>query len=278
MQRLSDSVLALRDDIQVRASTKVWSCCPQGILSVPNERESQTRPLPARSPTGHLFPHPLSNASTLGRSSSRSRPIATAGEDPPPSPLDFSRLFVDSAEPSQRNEDASLDLLPLDDPMTPTGLLYSHQQEQQHQIQQSRMDEITSTPLTKSVSNDSSHYLRTSKIASTSTLLPVAPAVNLQRSLSTKAKINGAPATNDKSSLERSTSSADNPYRSFRVTLEDPCHKVLPAALKKYKINDDWRQYALFICYGNTGSLNPVIILVYSLLMTVFTNRAMFVL
>ncbi|PWN39510.1 hypothetical protein IE81DRAFT_23270 [Ceraceosorus guamensis] len=47
-------------------------------------------------------------------------------------------------------------------------------------------------------------------------------------------------------------SSADNPYKSFRVTLDDPCHKVLPAALKKYKINDDWRQYALFICYGQT--------------------------
>ena len=45
---------------------------------------------------------------------------------------------------------------------------------------------------------------------------------------------------------------ADNPYRSFRVTVEDPCYKVLPAALKKYKINDDWRLYALFICYGNT--------------------------
>lgn len=50
-----------------------------------------------------------------------------------------------------------------------------------------------------------------------------------------------------------SGSSADNPYKSFRVTLEDPCYKVLPAALKKYKINDDWRQYALFICYGNQG-------------------------
>ena len=38
----------------------------------------------------------------------------------------------------------------------------------------------------------------------------------------------------------------------FRVTLEDPCWKVLPAALKKYRINEDWRQYALFICYGTT--------------------------
>ena len=48
-------------------------------------------------------------------------------------------------------------------------------------------------------------------------------------------------------------SGTDTPYKSFRVTLDDPCHKVLPAALKKYKINDDWRQYALFICYGTTG-------------------------
>ncbi|CAG8451662.1 14645_t:CDS:2, partial [Acaulospora colombiana] len=39
-------------------------------------------------------------------------------------------------------------------------------------------------------------------------------------------------------------------YKSFRVALEDPCYKVLPAALKKYKITDDWRKYALFICYG----------------------------
>ncbi|KAG0240437.1 Adaptor for signal transduction [Actinomortierella wolfii] len=41
-------------------------------------------------------------------------------------------------------------------------------------------------------------------------------------------------------------------FKSFRISLDDPCYKVLPAALKKYKINDDWRQYALFICYGNT--------------------------
>lgn len=64
-----------------------------------------------------------------------------------------------------------------------------------------------------------------------------------------------------KESSSSSSKHADNPYRSFRVTLEDPCHKVLPAALKKYKINDDWRQYALFICYGNTGVSNGTIAL-----------------
>lgn len=45
-------------------------------------------------------------------------------------------------------------------------------------------------------------------------------------------------------------------FKSFRISQDDPCHKVLPAALKKYKINDDWRQYALFICYGNTGTFH----------------------
>lgn len=40
-------------------------------------------------------------------------------------------------------------------------------------------------------------------------------------------------------------------FKSFRVSLEDPCHKVLPAALKKYNINADWRQYALYIVYGD---------------------------
>jgi hypothetical protein len=33
--------------------------------------------------------------------------------------------------------------------------------------------------------------------------------------------------------------------------MEDPCHKVLPAALKKYNINEDWRSYSLFIVYGD---------------------------
>ena len=40
-------------------------------------------------------------------------------------------------------------------------------------------------------------------------------------------------------------------FKTFRVSMDDPCHKVLPAALKKYQINADWRQYALYIVYGD---------------------------
>ncbi|THH30709.1 hypothetical protein EUX98_g3470 [Antrodiella citrinella] len=48
--------------------------------------------------------------------------------------------------------------------------------------------------------------------------------------------------------------SSDN-LKSFKVSLDDPAWKVLPAALKKYKINnDDWQNYAMFICYGYPGN------------------------
>ena len=48
--------------------------------------------------------------------------------------------------------------------------------------------------------------------------------------------------------------SQDN-LKSFKVSLDDPAWKVLPAALKKYKINnDDWQNYAMFICYGAPGA------------------------
>ena len=40
-------------------------------------------------------------------------------------------------------------------------------------------------------------------------------------------------------------------FKSFRVSMDDPCYKVLPEALKKYNINADWKQYALYIVYGD---------------------------
>ncbi|KAG4304855.1 hypothetical protein PORY_001908 [Pneumocystis oryctolagi] len=40
-------------------------------------------------------------------------------------------------------------------------------------------------------------------------------------------------------------------FKSFRVGLNDPCRKVLLAALKKYKINSDWKEYALVLYYDN---------------------------
>ncbi|PSS00959.1 SAM domain-containing protein [Coniella lustricola] len=47
------------------------------------------------------------------------------------------------------------------------------------------------------------------------------------------------------------SSSSVEIFKSFRVSLDDPCYKVLPAALKKYQINAPWDQYALYIVYGD---------------------------
>lgn len=65
---------------------------------------------------------------------------------------------------------------------------------------------------------------------------------------------NTKPSKDSKEALSSSTGTpGDNQLRSFKVSIEDPCWKVLPAALKKYKINDDWRKYVMFICHGSTG-------------------------
>ena len=53
----------------------------------------------------------------------------------------------------------------------------------------------------------------------------------------------------------RSRNDAENDptgfMKSFRVSMEEPCHKVLPVALKKYQIQDDPSQYSLYIVHGD---------------------------
>ncbi|KAK9478048.1 hypothetical protein V1514DRAFT_281591 [Lipomyces japonicus] len=48
-----------------------------------------------------------------------------------------------------------------------------------------------------------------------------------------------------------SSLAASEPFRRFKLKLDDPCYKVLPAVLKGHNIVDDWRQYALLVCYGD---------------------------
>lgn len=66
----------------------------------------------------------------------------------------------------------------------------------------------------------------------------------------------GTMSSNQAASTPAQTpSSQQNPqveiFKSFRVSIDDPCHKVLPVALKKYNITADWRQYALYIVHGD---------------------------
>ncbi|KAI8996541.1 hypothetical protein BD414DRAFT_409446 [Trametes punicea] len=80
--------------------------------------------------------------------------------------------------------------------------------------------------------------------------------VNSEASTSQHTAVSNANALQPNSTQPRPQrqDSQDN-LKSFKVSLDDPAWKVLPAALKKYKINnDDWQNYAMFICYGAPGT------------------------
>ncbi|KAG8220876.1 hypothetical protein J3R82DRAFT_2373 [Butyriboletus roseoflavus] len=64
-----------------------------------------------------------------------------------------------------------------------------------------------------------------------------------------------SPGPQPSSSAKTNRQESSDNLKSFKVSLEDPTWKVLPAALKKYKINNDnWQNYAMFICYGSAGN------------------------
>lgn len=52
-------------------------------------------------------------------------------------------------------------------------------------------------------------------------------------------------------SATSSTTPSAEIFKSFRVSKEDPCYKVLPAALKRYNIDADPGCYALYIVHGD---------------------------
>jgi protein STE50 len=111
-----------------------------------------------------------------------------------------------------------------------------------------------------------------STISNASTLIPsreMSASVPPQLPSSTSASVGHSAPSRDRSGSSQNptssnttttsshapTSDGDAPsveiFKSFRVGLEDPCYKVLPAALRKYNIQADWRQYALYIVYGD---------------------------
>jgi hypothetical protein len=52
---------------------------------------------------------------------------------------------------------------------------------------------------------------------------------------------------------DRSGSKSSEPFKNFRIGMDDTCANVLPQALKKYGIEGNWQQYALFISHGDKG-------------------------
>ncbi|KAH9975926.1 hypothetical protein BGW80DRAFT_1295364 [Lactifluus volemus] len=73
----------------------------------------------------------------------------------------------------------------------------------------------------------------------------------LEHDLTSRSQLGMQNKNANNSSTTLSTQPSTDNLKTFKVSLEDPAWKVLPAALRKYKINnDDWQNYAMFICYG----------------------------
>ncbi|EPE07319.1 protein kinase regulator ste50 [Ophiostoma piceae UAMH 11346] len=68
---------------------------------------------------------------------------------------------------------------------------------------------------------------------------------------STREKDNGAPQRNPTPAPDTPGNASVEIFKSFRVSMDDPCYKVLPAALRRYQINAPPDQYALYIVYGD---------------------------
>jgi protein STE50 len=87
--------------------------------------------------------------------------------------------------------------------------------------------------------------------SSSSTHRPTAPTPTPGRTRPSRDDDTPQSARPDGSGSGQSSTPSVEIFKSFRVSMDDPCYKVLPAALKKYNINADWRQYALYIVYGD---------------------------
>ncbi|KAK2748168.1 Adaptor for signal transduction [Myotisia sp. PD_48] len=61
----------------------------------------------------------------------------------------------------------------------------------------------------------------------------------------------GGSTSNSRNPPEPSSGPSVEIFKSFRISMDDPCYKVLPNALKKYNIHEDWRLYALYIVHGD---------------------------
>jgi hypothetical protein len=68
-------------------------------------------------------------------------------------------------------------------------------------------------------------------------------------------KSSASKADSKQRTKETAKSNTMNPMKTFRVNQDDPCWKVLPAAMRKYQVNGREEDYRLFITYDNNGGI-----------------------
>jgi hypothetical protein len=92
-----------------------------------------------------------------------------------------------------------------------------------------------------------------SKTSSSPQLSPPPPEPSVSKSLNAVSTLPKDQFSSE--SLDSASSTLNNGsveiFKTFPVSMGDPCYIVLPAALKKCGINAPWEQYALYIVYGD---------------------------
>ncbi|ODV83550.1 hypothetical protein CANARDRAFT_29782 [[Candida] arabinofermentans NRRL YB-2248] len=103
-----------------------------------------------------------------------------------------------------------------------------------------------------------------SSVQSSSTLNPTSAGVSGQRSpmkpmlshsnssMSVRQSLKASKQNSSSSIPQQSSSSPSNePLKQLRAKTEDPCYKILQAAMKRHNLEaSEWKKYALVICYG----------------------------
>jgi protein STE50 len=236
-------------------------------------KESQPLPTPGTREEGHITSPPLDQRAGTGLSrkfSTKKLFLGSAPKNPSPT-MHNDRTLIDGTnlDPSAAAMAASTNLTasmtgghgassPHGIPQpSPTSPAYSQQgvsrSYQRGDSSRAHDDHTYSTWSQATTINDREPRGTTPGPMSARPDPPLSGNSTLSSSASTLA---AAPTSAPSQSSQTSSSSgSQNPqveiFKSFRVSIDDPCHKVLPVALKKYNITADWRQYALYIVHGD---------------------------
>ncbi|KAH3684381.1 hypothetical protein WICPIJ_004657 [Wickerhamomyces pijperi] len=108
----------------------------------------------------------------------------------------------------------------------------------------------TATSATSSSSNNRDSQLFTPTSASSS---PVTPSTLSHTASTTSLAASTAPSTASSATITTASKKPlTEPLKQLRASTDDPCSKILQAAMKRHNLtNADWRNYALVICYGD---------------------------
>ncbi|KAK9383743.1 uncharacterized protein V2V93DRAFT_362625 [Kockiozyma suomiensis] len=249
IRRLAESYARLREDMLplfklVKESKPLPT--PEFPQHQPSLRHSMF--IPSSQPS-FSNPHgfPSSAGSTLSRKLSTKKSDNESSSHVPDW-LDQSFIPPPSSSPSARqsfiNTTQSLASFSTSTPHS------QQQQQQQTDNTHSMYVSSTSVPARFQLQNPPSSNLSYRRVNS-----PPPPLVSPTQQQQLQSQASQSMGTLPISNSSSSSLTLSEAFKRFKFKQDDPCYKVLPTVLKGHRINDDWRQYALLVCFGDQERL-----------------------